>query len=301
MFKQISKLWHTEKPIDDRMHWDAALRILQKIGPRLVQRRNSSEVSDGVAVPLKKKRPEDRAFEIQVRVLQYAIQLRKAVYGRHKLTLQDLPHDQESERKRARVVGKSTSSPSGLAGTRATVRDLIARIQEDTIRCEAQNDIVADYWNKLAFIAWERATLDKPQVDGAWLQRARKYIDIARDGRPNWTPAQLNLARILDAEGNKEEALTTLAKVLGKKKEAKPDPVLAPPPPPDSDAIANMILKMAVERNAQAVADHIQRSYGALSQDTVRKVTETLAGKVDAGLLNDIFSLVPMKTVSAPA
>src|ERR1700730_4939961 len=98
MFKQIFKLWHTEKPIDDRMHWDAALRILQTIGPRLVPRRNSSEVSEGVAVPLKKKRPEQRRFEIQVRVLQYAIQLRKAVYGRHKLTLQDLPQDQESEK-----------------------------------------------------------------------------------------------------------------------------------------------------------------------------------------------------------
>jgi hypothetical protein len=137
-------------------------------------------------------------------------------------------------------------------------------------------------------------------VDGPWLQRARKYIDIARDGRPNWTPAQLNLARILAAEGNKEEALATLANVLGKKKEAKPDPAPAPPPSPDSDAIADMILKMAVERNAQAVAAHIQRSYGDLSQDTVRKVTEALAGKVDAGLLNDILSAVPIKAMSVP-
>jgi hypothetical protein len=239
-----------EKPNDDQMHWNTALRILQKIDPRLLMakpsfkqrmvawmgswrrifglaeladarlsqhRRNASEVSAGVAIPLKQKQGEDRAFEIQVRVLEYAIQLRKTVHGGRKLTLEDLPQNPESEKKHARAV----AGASGTAGADATVRDFVARIQEDPIPSGAQKDIVADYWNKLAFIAWERATLDKTQVDSDWLQRARKYIDIARAGQPNWTPAQLNLARILAAEGKKGEALNTLTKVLGKKKEAQ--------------------------------------------------------------------------------
>jgi hypothetical protein len=57
---------------------------------------------------------------------------------------------------------------------------------------------------------------------------------------------------------------------------------------------------MAVERNPKAVAAHIQRSYGALSQETVRKITEALAGKVDAGLLDDILSGVAIKTEPVP-
>jgi hypothetical protein len=330
-----------ETPDDDQMHWNAALRILQKIDPQLLamrpsfkqrmaawlhprwgilgskgrigaqlnqHRRKASEVSGGVAIPLKEKKGEERAFEIQVRVLEYAIQLRKAVHGGRKLTLEDLPLDQETEKKHARAV----AGASGIAGAGATVRDFVARIQEDPIPSKAQQDIVADYWNKLAFVAWERATLERGKVDVDWLKRARKYIDIARNGRSNWTPAQLNLARILEgereeaeaegkkaeAEGKKTEALDTLAKVLGTKR-AKPAP--SPPPPvPDSDAIAGVILKMAVERNPKAVAAHIQRSYGALSQETVRKITEALAGKVDAGLLDDILSGVAIKTEPVP-
>jgi hypothetical protein len=248
---------------------------------------------------LDEKRPEDRAFEIQVRVLEYAIQLRKAVYGHRKLTLADLPEDQQSEKARARSASHATRSAAGLDGAAATVREFIARIQEDTIRSEAQDEIVADYWNKLAFVAWERATLDPVQVDQDWLERARKYIDIARRGRPNWTPAQLNLARITAAGGDKKEALKILAKVLGKKK-AKPKASLAPVATSDSDAIANMILKMAVERNAKAIAGLIQRNFGALSQETFRTLTETLEGKLDSRLLYDIFSEIPIKAEPPP-
>jgi hypothetical protein len=312
----------SETPDDDEMHWDAALRILQTLDPRLLvtkpsikqriaswlhiggrilgskkrvearlnQGQRNTDVSVGVALPLEKKQGEDRAFEIQVRVLEYAIQLRKAVHGRRKLSLDDLPQDQEREKEHARLV----SEVSGIAGAEATVRDFVARIQEDTIPSEAQKDIVADYWNKLAFIAWERATLDAKQIDAAWLQLARGYIDIARKGRDNWTPGQLNLARIQYAEGKTEETRKTLERVLGKKK-APPPAVPPPASSPDSDAIAAVILKMAVERNPKAVAAHIQRSYGALSQETVRHITDALAGKVDGGLLDDILSGVQIK------
>src|SRR5260370_28576855 len=102
MLQQIAKLWRAREPRDEQMHWNVALRILQRIDPRLVMtklsrkqrvaawlryrlaslgyrdpfdawlnqnKRNATEVSAGVAVPLKKKEGEDRAFEIHVRVL----------------------------------------------------------------------------------------------------------------------------------------------------------------------------------------------------------------------------------------
>jgi hypothetical protein len=325
MFQQFTKLWRAKEPSDDQMHWNVALRILQRIDPRLVMtklsrkqrmaawfrfrlaslgyrdpfdawlnqhKRHSTEVSAGVAVPLKRKEGADRAFEIQVRVLEYAIQLRKTIYGGRKLTLDALPRDLESEANRARSRSKGTSRASGLDSIGATVRDFIARIQDDTIPSEAQKDIAADYWNKLAFIAWEKSKLEKEGPGGPWLTQARKYIDIALKGREGWTPAQLNLSRILTAEGNKQKALDTLVKVLGRKKQNAPAP--APPPVSNSDAIADLILRMAVERDSQAVASLIQRSYGALSQDTVREVIRALAGKVDALLLNDILGKVPI-------
>ncbi len=294
-------MWRGADANDDQMHWNAAVRILQKIGPRLVMtwlsrkqrfeawlrfklgnlgirnpidawlnqhKRNSSEVSAGVAVPLKEKHGEDRAFEIQVRVLEYAIQLRKQVYGGRKLTLGDLPQDQDQESKntRAKVVAKGAKT-AALAGAGATVRDFVARIQEDTIPSEAQKDIVADYRNKLAFISWEKAKLEKERGDGPWLRQARKYIDIALKGRPTWTPAQLNLARITAAEGNTQEALKILERVLGKKRESVQVPVVAPAL--SSDAITDMILKMDVER-----------SLGDIAQRIIRKVTEERERKV---------------------
>ena len=111
---QISKLWRAAEPADQPMHWDTALQILQTIDPRLATTgRDASQVSAGVAVPLEGTLPEDRAFEIQVRVLEYAIQLRKAVHGPRKLELAGLPQDQgkekaKSEEKRATLVSPDT-------------------------------------------------------------------------------------------------------------------------------------------------------------------------------------------------
>jgi hypothetical protein len=324
MFHQITKLWRAKEPSDEQMHWNVALRILQRIDPRLVMtklsrkqrmaawfrfrlagwgyrdpfdawlnqhKRNATEVSAGVEVPLKEKQGEDRAFEIQVRVLEYAIQLRKTIYGHRPLPLNALPQDQESEMVRARTGNRSTRRGSGLDGVGATVRDFIANIQQDTIPSEAQTDIVADFWNKLAFIAWEKSKLESESAGGPWLTQARKYINIVLKVRPGWTPAQLNLARILAAEGKKQQALDTLVKVVGKVKPKPQSPAV--PPVSNADAISNLILKMAVERDSAAVANLIQRSYGALSQDTVSKITQALAGKVDSALLSEIISKLP--------
>jgi hypothetical protein len=306
---QISRLWRPAKPIDDLMHrrasetisepmhWDTALRILQTLDPRLpTTARNASQVSAGVAAPLEGTLPEERAFEIQLRVLEYAIQLRKTVHSNRELDPKELPRDQRSEKdlahasakKRAKaseskpagIVTAGTGSPGNLDGTAASVREFIARIQDDTIRSAAQNEIVADYWNKLAFVAWERATLDG-QVDTKWLQLARQYIEIVKAGRPNWSPSQLNEARILDAErkkaeaerkkaeaegkkaeaegkkaeaeGKKAEALDTLAKVLGKKKDAQVTSAVKPAAS-QPDSITNAIPK-AEDKPQHSYAD----------------------------------------------
>jgi hypothetical protein len=124
--------------------------------------------------------------------------------------LEEMPQSPESERARLRP------------GTAATVRAFMASIQEATIPSEAAEDIIADYWNKLASVAWEAAQLEREAARGPWLKQAREYIDIALKGRPNWTPGQLNLARVSASEGNIEQALKTLERILGKEKQPTP-------------------------------------------------------------------------------
>src|SRR5258708_16485589 len=185
-------------------------------------KRAGKEVSEGVSVPLKSTHGESRAFELQVRVLEYAIQLRRAIYNKQRhLTLEQLPQDTENEQSRAlrakNEAGKTgkTDEPESAPDEDTqsapipgdTVRTYIAKIQKDEIPSPAMKDIVADYWNKLASVAWEKATLSDTGQKEPWLKQARKYMDIARQDRPNWIPGQLTRARIEATEGHKAEAL----------------------------------------------------------------------------------------------
>src|SRR5262249_54409015 len=154
-------------------------------------------------------------------------------------------------------------------------------IGEAEIPSEATRDIVSDYWNKLASIAWEATLLEDQDKREPWLKQARMCINVALEGRPNWTPGQLNLARIHAAEGDVEKALAILERIIGKEDTAKQTVPVAEVPQDNSDAIISLITKMAVERNPTAVAGHILRCYGPLSRESVRKVTEAVAGKVD--------------------
>jgi hypothetical protein len=227
-----------QKAGDYPRYWDAALRVLQKIDPNLVltrlpwrermlarlrlwfgtekrvdewlngRRPTHREVVAGVAAPLKEEYGESKAFGLQLRVLEYAIQLRKAVYRGH-LLLGEMPQSPESER--------AQLSPGSID----TVRSFMASIEEARLPSEAAEDIIADYWNKLAFVAWEAAQLERGEDRDPWLKQAREYIDIALKGRPNWTPGQLNLARVSASEGNIEQALKTLERILGKEKKPK--------------------------------------------------------------------------------
>jgi len=341
MLEPISNSPQSNDPDDEGRHWDAALLVLQKIDPDLVLthltgwdwlkarlyflrstfgfdaslnqwlknvKRDDQEVLEGVSVPLKSKHGESRAFELQVRVLEYAIQLRKAIYNkRRQLTLEQLPHDQENEQSRtmrakseagktANTV-KSGSSPDSniqsapMAGN--TVRTFIAEIEKDEIPSPAMKDIVADYWNKLALVAWEKATLSDTAQSRAWLQQARTYMDIALQDRPNWIPGQLTRARIEGAEGHKDEALKALERVLGKKRVAIPTTAVTSTPSADSQGIVTLIQSMNLERDAKVIASLILRSFGTLSQQTIREVTVGLAGKIDAQFLDQIFNALP--------
>src|SRR5258708_15175698 len=104
---------------EDQRWWDAALRILQKIDPNMVltnlswqervyarlrfwfgsqrtidawlngRRPDQTEVVAGVAAPLKQEYGQSQAFGLQLRVLEYALQLRKAGY-RRQLRLEEM-------------------------------------------------------------------------------------------------------------------------------------------------------------------------------------------------------------------
>lgn len=329
MFR-IANLFRSGNPTEDQKHWDAALRILQQINPDLVlsrlgwwervrartrfrlanqnaiddwldqQKPNPSEVATGVAAPLKSQHGESRAFEIQVRVLEHAIQLRKAVY-RGDLSLDVMPLSPTKERDRVQADEQSAIQPVSVDNTEATVRGLMTKIQDGTIPSEAADDIVADYWNKLALVAWEAAQQTEDiEQKLHWLYQAEQYLAIALKGRPNWAPAQLASARINAAEGYKKEALAALERILGRepiKRDAPPSPL---PQPSPADEIVQLIQNMLVERDPAVLASHIERSFAPLSQDTVRQVTERLAGKVDGRFLDDVFRKITLAPVPPP-
>jgi hypothetical protein len=67
-----------------------------------------------------------------------------------------------------------------------------------------------------------------------------------------------------------------------------------------ADAIADVILKMAVEGSAAAVASYVLKNYGSVPRAAVRRVVEVLAGRVDATLLNDVLGRVVMAPGANP-
>ena len=317
MLRQISK-W-LRGTSDDQKYWNQALRILQEINPNLIlhklpwwervvvrilprlqltdawvdKKPSKAELAEGVALPLKGRDNDSRAFEIQVRVLEYAIQLRKAVY-RGELKLETLP-DPDSDKKEG-PASRPIRSLTPQEGADITIRSLMVQIKQVSITNDAMSDIELDYWNKLATIAWEAAKCERDERNGdptPWLKRARQYAGIALKDRPNWTPAQLNLARITAMEGDSETALEVLDRILGKEMPIQTAPLPTPAArPEESAAIVALIQKMAIERDPRVLADLIRRDYGPISRNTARKVTAALAGIVDGKFLDDIFGLL---------
>lgn len=325
----------------DQRYWDGALRILQKINPRLVLRKlplkerllarfrfwfftqpaldswlnrqtsRPTDVAAGLTAPLTRGYWKDKAFEIQLRVLEYSIQVRKAVHG-GKLDVDDLPLSPRSDKAGLGPPLKRPNRAVGFYSVGVTVGAFMARIEETSIPSEAEKDIVADYWNKLAFIAWEAAEIQKRKghkdLSKEWLQRARDYIEMALKGRPNWTPGQLNLARICAAENKSQEALSILERILGEEKQERELTIAKPARESPASGgslheeehvkeIANIIVETVEEKDFVAMAGLIRKGYGSLSRRVVGKVTAALAGKVPVRELHEIFRHITVTSV----
>jgi tetratricopeptide (TPR) repeat protein len=166
-------------------------------------------------------------------------------------------------------------------------------IQKAPIPADARDDMEADYWNKTAFLLWEQATREKdPSLRDMLLQQAETSLKTAMDlkGRKNWTPAQLNLARVLLAQGRTDEAKKALDAILGVQ------PILAPVPPPPTetvgpvDEIVSLILKMAPANDGQAISESIRVAWGRLDKKAVQTILVRLAGQVAPSLLSQVVT-----------
>ena len=166
-------------------------------------------------------------------------------------------------------------------------------IQKAPIPVDARDDMEADYWNKTAFLLWEQATRgNDSSLRDMLLQQAETSLKTAMDlkGRRNWTPAQLNLARVLLAQGKTDEAKKALDAILG----VPPIPAPAPPPPTETlgpvDEIVSLILKMAPANDGQAISESIRVAWGKLDKKAVQTILARLAGQVAPSLLSQVVT-----------
>src|SRR4029077_18715320 len=118
------------------------------------------------------------------------------------------------------VGGKDDGPPlkNQFEKIKKDLRDLMVTIDKSKIPSKLKQPMVADYWNKSAFVTWERALLSH-QPD--YLDQAEKYLEHITDKM--WTPRQMNEIRLAMARGDKERATKVLQQVLG---------VLVPAPAP---------------------------------------------------------------------
>jgi|SRR5579863_4515773 hypothetical protein len=184
-----------------------------------------------------------------------------------------------------------SSTPIASAHTEKSssfLKGFISALQSATIPTKAKEDISADYWNKWAFVAWERAMAEnEADVRDKWLQAADRCL--SNIDRVSWTPAQLTEARIRIAQGKYDDARSLIGLILGVEIPPPNTPVPVSSSMPDVvDAISNAIVKMAIDRNPKRIAQAVQSVYGPISQTTVQSIAQSLAGKIDLDLLVEI-------------
>ena len=236
---------------------------------------------------------EDRALNLQIMVANGFIDLRREA---HQGTL-PLPNWPETE-------PLPLLSHEELNYNVIYQLSLLHAINRALIPPRAKEDILADYWNKWAFITWERALLEEvPQKRDVWLQYVGRYLNMIEQmpNRSLWTPLQMNrirlelarsviYARLDDSKGVNSAmsaANAMLNQVLGIE---PPTPTLpAAAPVVDIDNIAAAVIAWASDRDAIATASNMRRGYPGLSADVLGKIAVALAGKVPATLLDQIF------------
>jgi tetratricopeptide (TPR) repeat protein len=174
----------------------------------------------------------------------------------------------------------------------------LPRIRAADIPTEAMDAMEADYWNKTSYLLWDQARdQNNARLHDRLLQQAQSSAEKALElnGRKNWTPAQLNLARIFVAQKRIDEATAILQKILG----ASPVPAATTTQPPaavDVSAIASTIIGMAPANDAIAIADIIRAAWGQLTPAGLQALLPALAGRVTPSLLSKIFELLPQGT-----
>jgi hypothetical protein len=180
----------------------------------------------------------------------------------------------------------------------ARMMSFLPRIRAADIPTEAMDAMEADYWNKTSYLLWDQARDESnaPFRDRL-LQQAQTSAEKALElnGRKNWTPAQLNLARIFVAQKRIDEATAVLKKILGASAVAAAA-AAQPPPAVDVSSIASTIIGMAPANDAIAIADIIRAAWGRLTPAGLQALLPALAGRVTPSLLSKIFELLPQGT-----
>jgi len=248
--------------------------IVSKFAGRLFRQVDGEQ---GVLASVARAKAEQTALILQVELLKSFIVAR---YSSYMLSLDENPS--------AKSAGVPTDDELQIAV--GQLKGFLDKLRDSGIPEETVDDIEADYWNKTSFLYWEQSS-NQPNAHnrGEILRQAERCARQALDlkGRKNWTPAQLNLARVLSAQGKTEDSSKILKKILGaeivqgaepKRSKQGPDPVV----------ISDVIMKMAPANNARAITQSIEFAWGKLDRSVVQNVLSSLAGRIDPGLLSQI-------------
>ena len=288
---------------DGVTNWELAEDLLTKlqesrrqritVASRLLSRAVSFFRADSFAWNLK---AEDQALGLQIRVAQCFIDLRREART-EKLPL-PVWLQESLEIELLRVEPHSASSRA---------LKLLERIQSADIPANAKQDILADYWNKWAFVIWERALLEENSKSRTkWLGYVARCVDLIRQDheRKSWTPLQMTELRLLlarsvtgerQAEGDqvsedvKTEAQQILNRILGVAPVAPAPSAETDPSLVDAASMAHIIHRMSEVPDPIAIGSNLRRIFPNASQETLRGVTEMLAGAIKPDLLDQIL------------
>jgi hypothetical protein len=236
---------------------------------------------------------ELHALDLQINLVSLFISLRRL--ARQKL----LPKPQWPADSRRPELMKV--QPNFVVNNLLTLLRII--IDDPHLPAHAKDDMVTDYWNKWAFITWERAMVEEvPAEQTEWLGFVERYLRLINEDprRATWTPGQMNLLRLQLAQLTTLLPATTLnASDATKPRTAQdtlhtilgfpPTPPIDPAPAPDVTKLADVIAKMSEVPDPISIGSILRRSFPGLTPDSIQQITEKLAGRMSPGLLDQIF------------
>jgi hypothetical protein len=168
----------------------------------------------------------------------------------------------------------------------------ISTIEQRALPAQAKSDLTADYWNK-----WSRVALEFALRPGHSQSETLKLLQLAANyaseseqekGTNLWIPALLNQAFASALAGSDAQPL--LAAVVG-----QDQTVPLPPPTKTTDvtAIVNYILQMPSGTSAGTIANLVLRAFGPLKKNTLQEVVRGLDyDKLRVELIDEISQLL---------